>query len=188
MRPIANISDLPHTLPMRAIPLYLLCLAACGRQVDTPVQKQEGSLGWKATYSAAECKALTERDAYFQRCYGGSFAEENYVGDLKCMPYSSPERLTGVWIVRLEYSGFFPSASTYKDTQSRADKIWLEAEPSPSPEVVAAGQGAGTRAYSVDLIGRRSLCTFHYGHLGMSSQEIIAERIVAMRPLPGPDR
>jgi hypothetical protein len=100
------------------------------------------------------------------------------------MPYSSPQRLTGVWVVGLEYSGFFTNASSYEETRGHADGIWLRAEPSPSPEVTAAGQGAGTRAFAVDLIGRRSLCDFSYGHMGMSPQEVIAERIIAMRPLP----
>ena len=114
--------------------------------------------------------------------------EAKYVGDLKCMPYSPSERLSGVWVIGLEYSGFFPNASSYEETERRADKIWLEAVPSPSAEVTAAGLGAGTRAYAVDLVGRRSLCDFNYGHMGMSPQQVIAERIVAMRPLSVPDR
>jgi hypothetical protein len=118
-----------------------------------------------------------------QRCFGGHFVDENYVGDFKCMPYSPPERLHGVWVIGLEYSGFFPNASSYTETEGRSDKIWLRAKPSPSPEVTAAGQGAGTRAYAVELIGRRSLCDFNYGHMGMSPQEVIAQRIISMRPL-----
>ncbi|HEX6603927.1 MAG TPA: hypothetical protein VF027_03485 [Sphingomicrobium sp.] len=159
--------------------IVFLILAACGQR-STPVQ-------WKTAYSAAECKALTERDAFLQRCYGGKdFADENYVGDLKCMPYSPPQHFTGVWVLDLEYSAFFPNATSYKEPQDRADWIWLRAEPPPSSDVIAAGQGAGTRAYAVDLIGRRSLCEFNYGHMGAAPQEVIAERIIAMRPLPVP--
>ena len=68
---------------MRAIVLlllFLLSLAACGKQADAPVQKQQGPLQWKATYSSAECTAFTERDAFVQRCFGGKFADKNYVG------------------------------------------------------------------------------------------------------------
>ena len=145
-----------------------------------------GQPQWKGAYSAAECKKLTERDSYLQRCFGGKLDEENYVGDLKCLPYSSPEHLIGVWVVDLEYSGFYPNASSYKETEGRSDRIWLRAEPSPSPEVTAAGQGAGTRAFAIELMGRRSLCDFNYGHMGVSPREVIAERIIAMRPVPVP--
>jgi len=110
--------------------------------------------------------------------------DKNYVGDFKCMPYSPPQRLRGVWVVDLEYSGFFPNASSYEETESRPDKIWLRVEPSPSPEVKASEQGAGVRAYTIEVIGRRSLCDFNYGHMGMSPREVVAQRILTMRPLP----
>ena len=164
----------------------LFSLAACGQRPDAAPHDRDRTVKWKAAYSTAECKALTDIDAIIQRCFGGHFTDENYVGDLKCFPYSSPQRFTGVWVVGLESSRFFPNASSYKDTEGRTEKIWLRVEPSPSPAVTAAGQGAGTRAYAVDLIGRRSLCDFNYGHMGMSPKEIIAERIIAMRPLPIP--
>src|SRR5689334_12076135 len=89
---------------MRAVIFAILSLAGCGRPPDAPQ--------WKAAYRAAQWKALTGRDAFLQRCFGGHFADKHYVGDFKCMPYSPPQRLRGVWVIVLEYSGFFPNASS----------------------------------------------------------------------------
>ena len=165
---------------MRAA-LVFLSLVACGQQ--------DSATKWKAAYSIAECKKLTERGAFLRRCFrDGKIEEESYVGDLECLPYSSPEQLAGVWVVDFEHSAFYPNASNYNETVSRTDRIWLRAEPSLSPEITAAGQGAGRRAYAVAIIGRRSLCDFAYGHMGVDRREVIAKRIIAMRPLPVPKR
>ena len=165
---------------MRALLLILSLLAACSQRSKVPANKQSSDDQWKSAYTSAECKALAARDAVLERCFGGDLRDGNHVGDLRCMPYSPRQRMTGVWLVGYEYSAFFPGASTYADVKGRSDKIWLEAKRPLPKEVVAARQGAGTRAYAIDLIGRRSLCDTHYGHFGMSPQEVIAERIVAV--------
>lgn len=174
---------LPHSQAMRTL-LILDLLAACSQRPEMPANQRSSDGQWKSAYTSAECKALTARDAFLKRCFGGDLKDGNYVGDLKCMPYSRPQRMTGVLVVGLEYSAFFPGASTYADVKGRPDKIWLQAKPPLPKEVDAAGQGAGTRAYVIDLVGRRSLCDSHYGHFGMFPQEVIAERVVAMRAIP----
>ena len=168
---------------MRTTLLILGLLAACGQRSEAPANKRSSDGHWKGVYTIAECKALTLRDAVLQRCFGGDLKDGNYVGDLRCMPYSPRQRMVVVWLVGLEVSAFFPEASTYVEVKARP-KIWLRAKPPLPKEVVAARQGAGTRAYAIDLIGRRSLCDFHYGHFGMSPQEVIAERLVAIRAIP----
>lgn len=167
---------------MRAIALILLSLAACGERREVAAERREAAQ-WKAAYSPAECKALIEKETFIQRCFGGDFPNGNYVGDLKCMPHSPSQRLKGVWVVDLEYSGFFPGASSFKDVDRQRVDIWLDAEPARSREITAAGQGAGLRAYAVEFMGRKSLCNDHYGHLGMSSQQVLMERMIKMRPL-----
>lgn len=169
---------------MRTLLLILGLLAAWSQRPEMPANQRNSDGQWKSAYTSAECKALTARDAFLKRCFGGDLKEGNYVGDLKCMPYSRPERMAGVWLVGFEASAFFPEASTYADVKGTPAKIWLQAEPPLPKEVISARQGAGTRAYAIDLVGRRSLCDFHYGHFGMSSQEIIAERLVAIREIP----
>lgn len=181
--PVANNGRRPHSQGVRTLLLFFGLLAACSERSDAPAERSSDGQ-WKGAYTPAECKALTAPDAFLPRCFGGDLKDQNYVGDLKCMPYSPSQRMTGVWLVGLEYSAFFPGASTYADVKGRPDKIWLQAKPPLPREVVAAGQGAGTRAYAIDLVGRRSLCEFHYGHFGMFPQEVIAERIVAVRAIP----
>lgn len=179
-------------------PAFVLVAAACGQQPDAPLAAQSASDNWKATYTPAECKALTETDAYVRRCHPGvdptaehfaeELSEENFVGKFNCMPYSPPQRLVGVWIVGLESSKFYPDVSTYEETLSLPDEIWLEtSEPVPS-EVTEAGQGAGTRAYSIAFTGRRSLCEWGYGHWGMTPHEVVAQRILSLQPLPAEQR
>lgn len=170
-------------------------IAACGQQVDAPLATQRASDNWKASYTPAECKALTEKDAYFQRCFGAEppvdieeVPDEDFVGKFKCMPYSPPQHLTGVWVVGLESSKFFPNGSSYDETLGCSEKIWLDTDEPVPPEITEAGQGAGTRAYGIDFIGRRSLCEFGYGHFGQSPNEVVAQRIVKLRPLPVSNR
>jgi hypothetical protein len=168
---------------MRTLLPILGLLAACGQRSDAPAKRSSDGQ-WKSAYTSAECKALTARDAFLQRCFGGDLKDENYVGDLRCMPYSPTRRMTGIWLVSLEYSAFFPGALSYADVRGRPDEIWLQAKAPLPREVVAAGQGAGTRAYAIDLVGRRSLCKAHYGHFGTFPEEVIAGHIVAIRPIP----
>ena len=99
------------------------------------------------------------------------------------MPYSPPQRFEGVWVIGMESSRFYPNVSTYEATTNLPDQTWLEFDVSVPPEATEAGQGAGTHAYSIDVIGRRSLCEWHYGHLGMSPHEVVAQRIVSLQPL-----
>ena len=173
---------------------FFFVAAACGQQTDAPVVAQAASDNWKRSYTPAECKALTEEDAYMRRCFPGvdtkaphyveAIDDKDFVGEFKCMPYSPPRRLAGVWVIGLESSRFYPQASTYDETVNRSEKIWLETDEPVPPEVTEAGQGAGTRAYAIDFIGRRSLCEWHYGHFGMSPHEVVAQRILSLQPLP----
>lgn len=177
----------------RCWPGFLLFGAACSQQADAPVAAHRASDDWKASYSPTECKALTENAAYLLRCHpevdptDPNFAEkldeENFVGRFNCMPYSPPQRFEGVWVIGMESSRFYPNVSTYEATTNLPDQTWLEFDVSVPPEATEAGQGAGTHAYSIDVIGRRSLCEWHYGHLGMSPHEVVAQRIVSLQPL-----
>lgn len=183
-RPIADSRLVPQSDHMRVLPLILGLLCSCGQRPQAPPDSQGGTVEWKAAYTAAECKALTDVDAIVKRCFGGHLSDENYIGDFQCLPYSPPQRFRGVWVLGLEYSGFFLNASSYNEGKGQPDKIWLRADPLPSSEIRDALQGAGTRAYAVDLIGRRTLCDQNYGHFGMWPQEIIATQITALERLP----
>ena len=171
-----------------------LVAAACEQQTDRSTASNAGSTAWKSSYTPAECKALLARDAYWKRCFNAEpnvpvehLVEANYVGDLNCLPHTPPQRMSGVWLVDLESSAFFPNASSYRETETGGRGMWLQVKPLPTSEVGDAMQGAGTRAYAVELIGRRSLCEYNYGW-GVWPNQVVAERILMMRALPVPAR
>ena len=155
---------------MRLLPLLELLLASCGQKPPT----------------AEECKALGAPKAVVARCYGGNLGPSaSYIGDLKCWPFSKPQRLVGLWLIDLEASEFYPNAKTLQEADKRRPQIWLEsALLERRPELLAAAQGAGPRAYAVELEGRQSLCDGMFGHFGMYPRQVIAERFYSMRLLP----
>lgn len=155
---------------MKLLPLLALLLSACGQKPPT----------------AEECKALAAPKAVVTRCYGGNFGPNaHYVGDLKCWPFSKPQRLVGLWLIGLEASEFYPNARTLQDIDNRRPQIWLESGLLEGrPELLAAAQGAGTRVYAVDLEGRQSVCNGMFGHFGIYPRQVIAERFYSMRLLP----
>ncbi|MDF7776272.1 hypothetical protein P1X14_13530 [Sphingomonas sp. AOB5] len=126
--------------------------------------------------SAAECRALAEPKAVIDRCFGGDVKPGNYVGDLKCWPFSAPERMSGVWQTGFEVSDFFPGASKLPDDKDYEINIWLTAAPG-TPEL-ASGK------YRGEFIGRRALCDGTFGHLGAYPRQVIVERMLSMTKLP----
>jgi hypothetical protein len=154
---------------MRLLPLFALLLACCGQRPPT----------------AEECKALAAPNAVVARCYGGKLEPSaSYIGDLKCWPFSKPQRLVGLWLIGLEASEFYPNAKSLQEVNQRP-QIWLESSLlERRPELLAAAQGAGTRVYAVELEGRQSLCDGMFGHFGMYPRKVIAERFYSMRLLP----
>ena len=130
------------------------------------------------------CKALADPEAVLKRCYGGDLERGKYVGDLKCWPFSNPQRLRGIWLIDLEASEFFPNVNTLKDVRNRRSHVWLKSGLlDHRPELLAAAQGAGTRLYAVEMDGRQALCDGMFGHFGMSRRQVIAERFHTMRLL-----
>jgi hypothetical protein len=141
--------------------------------------------------TAEECKALAAPEAVIKRCYGGHLGPSaKYVGDLKCWPFSNTQRLRGLWLIRLEASEFYQNSSAVENESNLQPpvwrpQVWLESGLfERRPELLAAAQGAGTRAYAVELDGRQALCDGSFGHLGIYPRQVIAERFHSMRLLP----
>jgi hypothetical protein len=107
------------------------------------------------------------------------------VGDLKCWPFSKPQRLVGLWLIGLEASEFYPNARSLTDLNGRTPRVWLQSDLlERRPELLAAAQGAGSRVYAVELEGRQALCDGMFGHFGMYPRQVIAERFFSLRLLP----
>ena len=150
----------------RWISLVLLSLLSCGQQ----------------EYSVAQCRALAEPNAFVQRCMGGKL-NGAYVGDLKCWPFSKPQRLRGILRVGFEHSEFFPNATSPREIGEAEARIWFNDESTEAPPKALQGPPDGlTHTFFVEAEGRLSLCDGRFGHQGQYPRELIANRIITARP------
>ena len=166
---------------MRCIALILaISLIGCKASEHST---SEGPV-WKDAYSAKECAALLERKTFLQRCGDGSLASAMKVinNDIsKCMPFSKPQQMSGLWVRDLEYSGFYSGAEKLSDIAGKDSNTWLSLD--LREREITAGQGTGNLVYRVEFIGRHSLCEFGYGHMGGYPQEVIVDRFLKKVPL-----
>jgi hypothetical protein len=101
-----------------------------------------------------------------------------------CFPFSEPQHLNGIWVTDLEGSTFFEDAKAFESSMLFEGRdTWLTPD-AERPETTRSMQGEATRAYRVELIGRRSLCPGYYGHLGVYRHEVRVERFMVLRPVP----
>jgi hypothetical protein len=89
----------------------------------------------------------------------------------------------GVWLIAMEASVFAPNA-TRVTPEAPTDLAWLETDLNKRPEIIAAAQGSGNRAYLIDFLGRRSLCEGNFGHFGLYGAEVIVDRIYSIHAIP----
>jgi hypothetical protein len=125
-----------------------------------------------------DCKRLTDPKRIVADCRGGRLSGE-YIGDVKCFPFSESLSIDGVWQVSLERSEFRESGVI---SGMSSEEIWLEVN-SPPAKALASMQGDSPRAYEVSLIGRRSLCPGGFGHFGLSPHQLIVQRFTRIREI-----
>lgn len=155
----------------------LLAFSACDSALRQP------SLDWKESYTAAECKALVSVQAIEARC-----GDRQWQDSAECLPFSSPRRMSGVWVEGFEYSAFFEGARSWNDVSEHAFDFdqgltWLSAKGGVNLPGGRTDSFGDYEVFHIEFTGRRSLCAFGYGHLGGSKHEVIAERIIATKPL-----
>ena len=172
----------PHAICMFA-------LASCTNAEDElPSQ-------WKDSYSVAECEKLMSVEAIEDRCGDGDLrrAMERLAEDpSSCIPYSRSRQIAGIWVEGFEYSAFFEGADSWEDisrevTDPQSELTWLSVAPKANlrqDDNVDYGEDWSFRRVSrVELVGKRTLCAFGYGHLGGSAHEILAERFIRVSPV-----
>jgi hypothetical protein len=152
---------------MRSLTLLALLLAACGHRPPT----------------AEECKALAEPKAFLSRCMGGKI-NGDYVGDLKCWPFSNSKRIQGVWLVQFEGSEFYSGAKTAEEAKRARPTMWLETRLRDKQPFLDAGQGGQPLTYWADVEGRESQCDAAFGHQAQFPREFIVAHFYALRRLP----
>lgn len=102
-----------------------------------------------------------------------------------CFRHSRPERIVGTWLIGeqgswlFERTGRSPAAVTLSPTTP-----WLEILPGISAHR-PANMGSG-KAYRVAFIGRRSIEPGLFGEQGLARNQILVDKLIAIRPVTMP--
>jgi hypothetical protein len=108
------------------------------------------------------------------------------IPDEKCFKFGAPERMSGTWAAMFEGSQFCPDSWKECAQTDRAPRaaIWLEFAQPLKFDVKSYIGGL----YAIDFVGRRTIYSGHYGHMGVFSHEVIVDRIISMRQLKAPPK
>ncbi|WP_296614099.1 hypothetical protein [Sphingomonas sp.] len=113
----------------------------------------------------------------------------------QCYKMDAPRRYRGVWIDEFEGQKFIPEGTRAPEWprgnpqspewQKKADQaiaatIWLDVD---RAKLGHKWQQGGRRVF-IEFIGRKTMYPGNYGHMGMSGQEIIVDRVIAQRQCP----
>ena len=97
----------------------------------------------------------------------------------QCYRMDPPQRWTGLWRNAFEGSRFCPAPATDCRFDTPGPRIWLDSERASKKEPDEA-------LYSVEFVGRRTSVKGHYGHMGVSDYEVVADRFLSMKQIGGP--
>lgn len=151
---------------VQLLPAVLLVAQACDKRperlTDNAIQElREGMPG------------ITEQ-CLEQIKYGG--IEAMPLGTDKCFEMGREQRWKGLWRREFENSRFCPSPATFCSHQTAGERIWLSGK-------VLSSSGNGEGIFAVEFVGRRTARKGSYGHLGAFDHEIIADKIITLRPV-----
>lgn len=112
----------------------------------------------------------------------------------QCYKMEAPRRYRGVWIDEFEGQAFIPegskapewpkgdpkSAGWWKAFEAaRAATIWLDVE-----RTDLRGKRRRGGKMLIEFVGRKTLYPGNYGHMGMSGNEIIVDRVISLQGCP----
>jgi len=95
----------------------------------------------------------------------------------KCFRMLPAQRWRGLWRNNFEGSQFCAAPAVVCDYHSPGERVWLNADR------VRGRRGA---LYSLQFVGRKTMYTGPYGHMGMSDQEIIVDRVISIKMVQAP--
>lgn len=113
----------------------------------------------------------------------------------QCYKMEAPRSYRGVWVDEFEGQAFIPEGAKTPEWprgnpkspewKKEADRaiaatIWLDVE-----RVNLSGEGRRDgRKFLIEFVGRKTMYSGHYGHMGMAGQEIIVDRVISLRECP----
>ena len=103
----------------------------------------------------------------------------------QCYKFEKPRRWKGIWFNQFEGLLFCPDPverTCPKNAPTYENEIWLEFSSKPPVEL---GRGG---VYEIEFIGRRSLGAGHFGHMGMSPNDMIVDRMISTKELEAPPK
>lgn len=155
----------------------------------------------RARLLATPCKPADEGKACY--CLNGELVREQpcayhighdaigFVPTDQCYRMDQPRRYRGVWVDEFEGQVFIPAGSRAaewprgdarspgwkaKFEKARSATIWLDVE---RVKLDHEWRKVGRRM-RIEFIGRKTLYPGYYGHMGMSGQEIIVDRLISL--------
>jgi hypothetical protein len=119
-------------------------------------------------------------DACLEKARGGGIEALPERTD-ECFRMTPPMKWRGLWTTGMEFSRFCPAPARECSTATPGEQIWLSGSPSVDlPEY--QGQPVAP-LFEVEFVGRKTADRGHFGHMGMSDEEIIVDRMISMRPI-----
>jgi hypothetical protein len=113
----------------------------------------------------------------------------------QCYKMEAPRRYRGIWVDEFEGQAFIPEGTEAPEWpqgdpkspewRKEADRaiaatIWLDVE----RVNLGHERQRGGRKMFIEFIGRKTMYSGNYGHMGMSGQEIIVDRVISLRECP----
>ena len=107
-----------------------------------------------------------------------------YVGDADCYRFGPPRRMRGVWRAAFEGSEFFPGRTT-PPGEDETSGVWLSVDENAPLPIAVRRKGGWEHPplLLVDFVGRQTLFPGGYGHMGMSHDLIVVDRLLSARVL-----
>jgi hypothetical protein len=101
-----------------------------------------------------------------------------------CFKFDPPRRWKGLWYAAFEESRFCPEPA--RQCSSAKPGEWISPEAGPGVVVPHYNGESSAVMFAVDFIGRKTSYPGGYGHQGQSNQEIIIDRMIAMKRIEPP--
>ena len=98
-----------------------------------------------------------------------------------CYKFDAPRRWKGLYFGEFEVSRFCPAPARQCSDTSPGEHIWLSA--SSSAGVPAWNGKEASGLFAMEFIGHKTSYPGHYGHLGLSDEEIVIDHLISMKQL-----
>ena len=101
-----------------------------------------------------------------------------------CYKFEGQRRWKGLLRTGFETSRFCPAPAGECSDEAPGEHVWLAWKEGAGKSPYRGEAYGGL--YAVDFIGRKTAYPGHYGHMGMSDQEIVGDRLISIKRIEAP--